>query len=369
MKGGPILLRFVVMFMALISVFGGSFAAAQVIASDQNSLENLHRLAPNIGGNVRNHGEYIEYQWPGIYFEARFSGPSVAFKITDSHNRFRVLIDGREISKIEQPLAAQYQVSGLSDSEHVIRVEKLSESLGQAGRFYGFFVGTREQSLAPIIRPRRIEFIGDSYLVGYGNLAKSRQCPRTLYENTDNTQAYGAIVARHFDADFQVNAYSGIGMVRNYANNLPTTHISHFYGRPVFADDFRTPPNQFAPQIILIALGTNDFSTPIGANEKWHDIAELKQDYVSTHLQFLRSIRGANPNAMILIAANINANNNHLEARDQVMAGFAREDGNFHIVNLPKLQNTGCDWHPNLNDHLSMAQIVISRINELNPNW
>ena len=357
------------MFLVLSTLFGGGFAAAQTIGNDQSDLAKMHRLGELIGGNVRREAEHIEYQWPGIYFEARFNGSKLIFKIHDGYNRFRVLIDGREIGIIEQPLASQYEVMGLSAGEHVVRLEKLSESLNQVGRFYGFYVQNREQALSPIARSRRIEFIGDSYLVGYGNLSKSRQCPRTLYDNTDNTRAYGAIVARHYGADFQINAYSGIGMVRNYANNIAGMAMDHFYGRPVFAAEFRTAPDDFAPQVIFIALGTNDFSTPIGENEKWRNSEELSQDYVASHLRFLHLLRAANPNAMILLAANIDANSKHLAARAEVAAEFAKTDSNFHLVNLPKLQNTGCDWHPNLNDHLSMAQIVISRINELKPNW
>lgn len=363
------LIRRFSLFLALFTLLGSGLAAAQTLNTDQSNLANMHRLVEHIGGNVRKSSEYIEYQWPAIYFEARFNGPKLIFKIDDGYNRFRLLIDGHEIGIIEQPLASQYEVMGLGASEHVVRLEKLSESLGQVGRFYGFFVENPNQALMPIARTRRIEFIGDSYLAGYGNLSKSRQCPRTLYDMTENTRAYGPIVAQHFGADFQVNAYSGLGMVRNYANNLAGMPMDYFYGRPVFNDEFRTPSAEFAPQIILIALGTNDFSTPIGDNEKWHNNEELSQDYIASHLRFLHFLRAANPNAMILVAANINANSTHLEARAAIAAEITKTDRNLHLVNLPKLQNTGCDWHPNLNEHLSMAQIVISRINELKPNW
>lgn len=357
------------MFLAFLASFGGGFASAQTLIRDESDLQSMHRLSEHVGGNVQRNDGYFEYQWPAVYFEARFYGSQVFFKIDDNYNRFRVLIDGHEIGNISRPLASQYEVSGLTVTEHVIRLEKLSESLGQSGKFHGFYVQNTTLARAAAHRQRRIEFIGDSYLAGYGNLSQSRQCPRTLFDNTDNTKAYGPIVARHFDADFQINAYSGIGMVRNYANNLPSMPMSHFYGRPVYIEDTRSNPGDFQPQIILVALGTNDFSTPIGDNEKWRNNDELIADYVQSHLQFLQGLRAANPRAMILIAANINARPNHVTALAQVEAEFGQADNNFHRVYLPKLENTGCDWHPNLNDHLSMAQIVISKINELNPNW
>lgn len=360
-------ITFLVCVAACLSL--ATSAAAQSLAPVQTDISSLAKLPQNTGGNVLEKDGQIQYQWLGIYFEARFFGPQVYFKIDDNYNRFRVLLDAKEIAIIEKPSAATYLASDLGQGEHTIRLEKLSESQSVSGSFFGFFVPEESKQLPPIQRSRKIEFIGDSYLVGYGNLSNARACPGTLYQNTDNTKSYGQIVARHFNADFQVNAYSGIGMARNYNNNMGENTMGYFYPRQIFDQETKSQTNSFAPDIILIALGTNDFSTPIKVGEKWKSIDELKQDYIAKHLAFLAMVRAQNPNATILMATNIAANPNHLAAREIIAKKFAKSDSQFYPVFLPKLQNTGCDWHPNLNDHLLMAQIIISKINELRIDW
>ena len=43
--------------------------------------------------------------------------------------------------------------------------------------------------------------------------------PGGVYAATDDTQASGPLTAAHFHADYQVNAISGRGVVRNYHGN------------------------------------------------------------------------------------------------------------------------------------------------------
>ncbi|KAF0116203.1 MAG: ce2C [Hyphomonadaceae bacterium] len=358
------------MFLAVLTLFGGSFASAQTIANNQNDLANMQRLPQNIGGNVRQSPEYVEYQWPAIYFEARFNGPKVIFKIDDSYNRFRVLIDGHEIGIIDRPIASQFEVTGLDASEHAIRIDKLTESISSSGRFYGFFVENQSQSLHAQTRERQIEFIGDSDLVGYGVLSKTRDCDGTELRNmTDSTRAYPSIIARHFDADFQLYAYSGIGMVRNYGNNLPGQPLTHFYGRTVFGNLLTTRREDFRPDIIYIALGSNDFSTEIKSGEPWQNSEELSRDFVQKYIIFLRDLRARNPNSTIFFGNYVNADSKLAAAYSQIIAQIASTDSRFHVILLPAAEATACHWHPSIYDHLSMAQIVISRINELKPNW
>lgn len=382
-NGSKLVIGRLLIIAAAALLFANS-AAAQSIRQVQSDLANFAKLSHSTGGNVLETDGVQHYQWPGIYFEARFDGPKVYFKIDDNYNRFRVFVDENEISLLTKPQAAIFEVSNLSAGAHKIRIIKISESQNASGRFYGFYSENSSQPHEPSfqkpsliepslieqqMRSRKIEFIGDSYLVGYGNLSPIRACPGSLYENTDNSKSYGQIVARHFNADLQINAYSGIGMARNYNNNLGEKNIEYFYGRPIFDHDYKPKNSNFKPNIIFVALGTNDFSTPIKPDEKWKDIEALRQDYVNRYLEFLLELRTKNPKSTIIIAVNLDANTNHLASFELVKKEFAAKDANFHAIYLPKLQNTGCDWHPNLNDHLTMAQVVISKINDLKIRW
>lgn len=368
MSSPRIIIKAVLVWIAA-SLFCVNIVAAQTFGQYQGDISSFNRLPQNTGGNtIYSNGAY-QFQWPGVYFEARFKGPRIFFKISDDYNRFRVSVDSTEIFILEKPNEAVYEISDLGQGVHTIRIDKLSESQNNAGSFFGFYTQNIAQQMVQPQRSRKIEFIGDSYTVGYGNLSSSRACPGKLFQNTDNTKAFGQIVARHFNADFQINAYSGIGMARNYNNNMGDKTIGHFYDRAIFSQDTTTSVPTFVPNIVFIALGTNDFSTPIKSGEKWNNVEELTQEYIEKYLLFLGQIRAKNSEATIIIAANLGANQKHLAALEAITKDYATRDNNFHFVLLPLLQNTGCDWHPNLNDHLAMAQIIVSKINDLKIKW
>src|SRR5207237_1246644 len=66
-------------------------------------------------------------------------------------------------------------------------------------------------------RRRAIEFIGDSHTVGYGNTSPGRACTEDqVWATTDTSRGIAPLTAARYAADYQVNAISGRGVVRNY---------------------------------------------------------------------------------------------------------------------------------------------------------
>ncbi len=151
------------------------------------------------------------------------------------------------------------------------------------------------------MRERRIEFIGDSHTVGYGNLSPRRECSESeVWATTDNTRAYGPLLAARYGADYRVNAISGRGVVRNYDGmdvaTLPQAYpFALFDGRTPVADD------GWRPQVVVIAPGTNDFSTPLRAGERWKDRAALHADYERGYVAFVQALRTRYPHARIVL--------------------------------------------------------------------
>jgi hypothetical protein len=108
---------------------------------------------------------------------------------------------------------------------------------------------------------RQIEIIGDSITVGYG-LDGTSPCTNTAaIEN--NPLTYGALAAESLGADYNMVAWSGKGIIRNYVTDPPDTSpiISEPYTRygANDADDSHTFPATWNPNAIVINLGINDF--------------------------------------------------------------------------------------------------------------
>jgi lysophospholipase L1-like esterase len=323
---------------------------------------------------------HYTYTWPGIYFDARFEGDTFFFITDDSENILNVIVDGKSLGRLEKPGKAQYAVKGLDWGVHDVRLEKLTESQAGTGRFDGFYINKpyshglppgvkRGTALEPVPRARQIEFIGDSYTVGYGNTSTKRECTKDeIWATTDTQQAFGPLTAKHYDADYQINAYSGRGIVRNYdgfiGDPLPALYPYALY-------DGKTEYNKpdWQPQIIMIALGGNDFSTPVHAGEKWATQEDLRADYIANYVTFVKTLRARNPNTSFLLA-----NYGEPEIISDITEVIKRlnADGETRVAPFSagsNFERTGCDYHLNTADDKRISATLIAYLDAHPDLW
>lgn len=314
----------------------------------------------HVGGRVRKDATGYAYQWPGAYFETAFQGPEVGLDFDDNANNFNVIIDGKLLMVLHKPGHRSLYVTAEGAGPHTVRLEKRSETQYAVGRFIGF----RGQPAKPVpARSRQIEFIGDSLTVGYGNTSAFTQCtPDEIFETTDSQEGFGALTARHFDADYQINAFSGLGMVRNYdGREHPKYHMPMLYPRAIFDDATPAVEPDWHPQVIVIGIGGNDFSTPVRADEPWHTDEAMAADYRKTYIDFVQHLRAANPKAQIVMFWNTDDNNGYAANAQKVFEAL-KASGVPHIDSLvlPKLAFTGCNGHPNIHDDAKVADQLIA---------
>jgi len=237
------------------------------------------------------------YRWPGTYFEARFAGTDVFVDLGAGDKHARVSIDSREVADLVRPKARLLRIHGLPHAEHTVRVDIVSESADRGQTFGGFAVPGGAAALAPRVRARAIEFIGDSWTVGYGAGSGGRECSDDeVWRSTDSSLAFGPQVARRFDADYRLLAISGRGMVRNFSNSAGDT-------MPQAYERLAAGAGAWSPQLVVIGLGTNDFSTPVGPAEPWKDAADLSAAFERRYVAFVRTLHGRHPSARFLLLA------------------------------------------------------------------
>lgn len=298
----------------------------------------------------------LTYQWPGTYFEAAFSGASVYFATGASDEILHVTLDHQPLAPMVKPAAGAYEVSGLAAGPHTIRIDVVTESQNAPDTFLGFALPAGEKALAPPHRLRQIEFIGDSHTVGYGDTSPTRSCNTDqVWATTDSSQAFGALVARHYDADYQINAISGHGIVRNY-NGGPGDPVPVAYPWILFDRKQIYGDSNWHPQVIVIALGTNDFSTALNPGEKWKTRDELHADYEATYLRFLETLRATNLHAYFILWATDMANG-EIESEVSNVVDRWKALGETRVAYLPVngLGFTACNFHPSLEDHRTIA--------------
>jgi lysophospholipase L1-like esterase len=332
------------------------------------------RLAPvakppaglqDVSAEVHGRISHDRYQWPGLYFEARFSGRSVYFKTGPGDVILNALVDGQLVGTLSKPTSGLYLIDELAPGAHTVRIEALTEAQAGPNEFRGFALMKPAKALPTIPRERQIEFIGDSHTVGYGNTSKTRNCTQDeVWATTDNTQSFGAKVARHYGADYQINAISGRGIVRNY-NGSPGDPMPVAYPFALLDHSALYEANTWHPQIIVIALGTNDFSTPLNAGEKWATRDALHADYETTYVKFIEGLRVRNPRAFIIVWATDMAEHEIQQEASKVVALLqANGEGRIAFIPVDSLEMTGCNWHPSLADHDAIAAKLTRYIDE-----
>ncbi len=333
------------------------------------------QLPMDVGGRVlqvaADKTTSLTYQWPAVYFESHFKGDKVSLDFDDASNFFNVVIDDHLIMVLQKPGKTRIRLDHLGAGDHTIRLEKRSETQYATGIFRGFFVPDAADVLPATRRTRQIEFIGDSLTVGYGNTSAFTQCtPEEIFHTTDSQEGFGPLTAKHFNADYQVNAFSGLGMVRNYdGHEHPKYRMPMLYPRAIY-DNPAPDTKPWLPQIVVIGIGGNDFSRPLHADEPWKTEADLRADYVKTYSDFVRMIRHKNPDAFIILATPPDRQEGYSGGTDDVFKAItAGGDMKIDRVTLPALQGTGCNGHPNIHSDADVARFYEAYIDAHPQLW
>ncbi len=328
-------------------------------------------------GRVKVASDTAQFSWPGVYFEGRIRGTGVGVVLNDPNSDYEIQVDGTTAATLVTPASGTHWVNGLSNAEHAVRLVKRGESPWATSAFGGFVTAPGGAVLAkPTARTRQIEFIGDSHTAGYGNMSTSRDCTGDQVNRTTNAdRTFGAITAKRLGADYQLNAFSGRGMVRNYNGGEPGTSYRTYYDRALLAvaGDVWQVPTTWRPQLIVVGLGINDFSTAINSGEPWTPDS-LITAYRTAYHGFLDKLRTRYGNtAVIVVVAAYMSNTTALSDATLQVVQERNSQGDTRIRHFSYgesgLDLLGCHWHPSLRDHQFIADQLNTFIGTLPITW
>lgn len=307
------------------------------------------------------------FNWSGSGFSVRFQGSGLAAEFYSNmpENRdtayLKVYVDGVEQEDI--PLKKQTEMVMLAENldpsvEHKVEVRKRTNarsSTAGVGRLV-LMGGTVLEPEQP--KERLIEFLGDSLIVGYvaGKDGKTAGAWSTMTE--DVTGTYCPQIANAFDAQYQVVAISGRGIVRNNGGDqdilFPDVYEkTDFYNLPDVAYDFAVQPD-----VIVINLGTNDESE---ANKNLPE-----KTFRDGLLAFLKDVRKNNPNAQILYTYGLVRTGLSEDIQEVIRQLQQAGDEKLHYLQLEQCQK----WELNLNHTVSTAypsrgEAIIEKISQI----
>lgn len=300
-----------------------------------------------------------EYDWANTQIEFNVNARQIELFINDGKNDYNLFIDGKLDRVIATSSNQTYPVSLNQGAHRILLTKRTGPNFG-AGQFKGIRLPQGGELLAlPAAPTRKIEFIGDSHTVGYGNEGPGLDC-KSVYRPYENAYlSFAALTARTLGADSRSIAISGFGAVRNYADTNSTSPMPmpFYYNRTLMnRADLTWNFKAWVPDAVVIKLGTNDYSTqPYPSTQIFiqgiHDlINQVRSGYGNQIRIFLVA-----DNSISQPVANMQA-----AVSQQRTMGFDRVY--FVQINFPPQNQLGCDWHPSVAGAEAMASQLTAAI-------
>lgn len=322
-------------------------------------------------GRIRYTSDAAVLSWPGTSVSINFSGTEIKgeFSESDTGNYYNVILDGKIISKQHFDTGRKLYTlaSGLENKEHYLQLFKRTEWDKGSTSFYSFS-GNGLKISAPSPKPKRkIEFYGNSISCGYAIEDHTADSPVGFYEN--NYDAYPALTARHFNAQYQCIAKSGIGITISWFPLI----MKEMYDRLDATDstikwDFKN----YTPDVVVINLLQNDYWLTKMTDHPQYSFRFAAQKptdafIIGEYKSFVQSIRNKYPAAKIICMLG----NMDITSKDSAWPGYVAQatqqlnDSNVLTLFVPYKNTAG---HPKTSEQKILADSLIAFI-EKNISW
>ena len=289
----------------------------------------------------------------GVYIVAKFKGSACEVLLNDevkdgnTHNYIEVAVDDQPTYRIQTTGKTNVirVAEGLPNTEHTVIICKDTES----GIGYLEFTGIRcEQLLSPPAKPtRKIEYIGDSITTGTGiDIAESPCNTGAWYDQHNAYRSYGPITSRALNAQWQLTAVAGIGLIHSCCNMdivMPDVFDKTLLRDNKLPWDFR----RYQPDVVTICLGQND-----GVQDSTL--------FCSTYVKFIQTARKKYPKADIICLSSPMANDELRAAMHKYLTGIVASVNNSGDKKVSKYFFSkrffhGCGTHPDMDEQRQIA--------------
>lgn len=271
--------------------------------------------------------------------------------------------------KVDVKVAAPYIITAPGkDVVHTLVVSKATEAAN--GQITITKIGAQGLSTPKENYKTKIEFIGNSITCGYGN---DMEIPcgngSKWYDQHNAYWSYAPRTARALNAQFMISAISGAGIYRNWNSNGPT--VPQQYENAFLNTDSTSKWNfnNFTPDIVTIALGTNDMSKGDGKTPR---LPFDKNEFINNYKKFIATIYSHYPNAQLVLLNSpmVSGESNVLlkECLTTIQTDINNQVKPLKAIKtfwFNAMQPKGCGYHPSIEDDAIMAQQLIPFIKTL----
>ncbi|MFI5159771.1 MAG: SGNH/GDSL hydrolase family protein [Sphingobacteriales bacterium] len=338
-------------------------------AGAQTAVVTSHDPHIHYMGRINMLDEAAELSWSASSAEINFYGTGVKATLKDEHGEdfINVIVDGKMVSVLHpDSVQKEYALaSGLAAGNHTVELFKRTEwAMGKTWLYqFALDKGSRILPVTPL-RKRKMEFFGNSITCGYADIdTEGKDRGTSPYE--DGYLSYATLTAQHFNAEFNLTARSGIGILVSWAPLI----MPEMYNRLDATDaESKWDFSKYTPDVVVINLFQNDaWITKLPDNEQFKarfgTTAPTDDQIVKAYKEFVKTIRDKYRKAQIICALG----NMDAVKEGSLWPGYVEKavkeinDKNI-LVHIFAYKNT--PGHPNVKEQQAMADELISFIDQ-----
>ena len=350
------------------------FVTLLLVISNPKLLFAMNNIPAN-NSNIQYYGRWDfsnptapTHSWGGVYIYAEFEGTSIGVMVNDNASYFNIFIDDSLFSIFHgtKDTVASYQLArGLADGNHKILITKRYETPDAKYSFNGLILDDGKNLLPLPPKPKRkIEFIGDSYTSAEGNeWTEASKAPNDSYSNM--YKGFGAVVARHYNAQYHLTSRSGIGLVQDWEGKSKFNMPDHFDRTLFCCPEPKWDFSKWIPDLVVICLGLNDYNgwggytSPVSPKN-----SEL---FKKRYHGFISKINKNYPDVKILLVAANDVEWIKQHASEVVVEENKNGNKNVYYTYFPAYEDHFVNGgHPDVVADKMMAEQLIKKIDTMN---
>jgi lysophospholipase L1-like esterase len=347
--------------IVLFIVFAGCAAAQPV---DKLSAANMLPFGRSLLNEQHNLELISSACQVGFSFEGTTCSLQVSLPSWLHHNYLQYELDGvyQKRIRIDSATTTPVVITAPAAGTHTVWIYKATEA--HTGAI--IIQQASSKNIHPLQRSVKplIEFIGNSITCGAAADTTDVPCGAGVYHDQHNAyMAYGPRVARALNVNYIMSCVSGIGIYRNWNSDGPA--MPQVYEKADFNIDTKQAWNfsTYTPQLVSIALGTNDFSDGDGVHpRKPFDSATFVQQYI----RFVQLVKTKYPHAQIALLSSAMLHDqkrallqNCLTAVKEKIDALFPSAKPVALYFFQPMQAGGCSGHPSVGDHEILAKELV----------
>ena len=327
---------------------------AETINANDDRIGLMGRTQQQGDGSVR-------FAYPGVTFllEVKASKLEMVAQSNTGNGWIDVIVDEGPATAIQ--LAKEATTIELfrfaSAGKHSVRIVNRTETWQGISTIKTFTLDKGELLPPPLLPKRKLLFLGDSVTCAEMIDRIPGEKPNPSWSNA--RESYGMLTAAALNAQVQLVCYGGRGLVRSWNGKTDELNLPDFY--PLTIADQAEPVSwntkAYQPDLIVSAIGTNDFSTGIPEREA----------YVRTYVKLVNQLLKEYPHAHIALTEGAILHGDKKAALiDYIREMISRVNAaRVHQVTSPHYPGDEQDAHPTKSQHAAMAADLAPQLKAL----